>query len=313
MDNKFIVSSSPHVRTNSTVNKIMLDVIIALSPALLYSFYHFGLTAIVTVAITTGACVFFEWAYNRVAKKEQTIGDLSAVVTGVLLGMNLPPYMPYHTLWWLSILGAAFAIIIVKQLFGGLGQNFMNPALGARAFLLISFSGIMTTWGPVVDKVSTATPLNVMAAGEGAMPSLMDTFIGNIYGSIGETSALLLLLGGVYLLMKKVITYHIPVYYIGTFAVLTYVLTSFDFYQTAYHVFSGGLILGAVFMATDYASSAQTKVGKIIMGVSMGVLTVLIRLYGGYPEGVSFAIIILNLFVPIIDKYTVPVQFGGGK
>ncbi len=329
MENKFYVSSSPHVRTKESVRGIMRDVLIALAPALLFSFYLFGISAIITVAITTASAVFFEWGYCKVMKKESTIHNLSAVVTGVLLGMNLPALMNYNIMWWIAILGSFFAIIIVKELFGGLGQNFMNPALGARAFLLISFAGAMTTWLPKegtsapimgyltqvsgsIDAVSSATPLYQYATGEAVTP-IWHLFVGTTLGSLGETSALLLLLGGVYLLYRKVITYHVPVTFIGTFFLFTLILTGFDINATAYQVFSGGLMIGAIFMATDYASSPQTGLGKIIMGVSAGILTVLIRNFGGYPEGVSFAIIILNLFTPIIDKFTVPVQFGGGK
>ncbi len=328
MENKFYVSSSPHVRTKESVRGIMLDVIIALSPALLFSFYLYGLSAVLTVAITIASAVFFEWGYCKIMKKNSTIHDLSAVVTGLLLGMNLPALMPYNQLWWIGIIGSFFAIVIVKQLFGGLGQNFMNPALAARAFLLISFAGIMTTWLPnkdvavpvmkylkaasETDVISSATPLSMMINGD-ALPPLKDVFFGTTLGTLGETSALLLLVGGAYLLIRRVITYHVPVFYIGTFFVFTYLLSGFDMTFTAYQLFSGGLMIGAIFMATDYASSPQTPLGKIIMGVSAGVLTVLIRLYGAYPEGVSFAIIIMNLFTPIIDKFTVPTQFGGGK
>ncbi len=329
MENKFYVSSSPHVRTKESVQKIMLDVIIALTPAVLFSFYLFGFSAILTVVITTASAVFFEWGYCKVMKKPSTIKDLSAVVTGILLGMNLPALMNYNQLWWISILGSFFAIIIVKQLFGGLGQNFMNPALGARAFLVISFAGTMTTWLPnkevnapimgylakfsgSVDTISSATPLAHLASGEPMTP-IYNLFVGTTLGSIGETSAVLLLIGGAYLLYKKVITYHVPVFYIATVFIFTLLLNGFDINVALYHLFAGGLMLGAIFMATDYASSPQTPVGKIIMGVSAGVLTVLIRNFGGYPEGVSFAIIIMNLFTPIIDKFTVPVQFGGAK
>ncbi len=338
MENNFYVSSSPHVRTKESIHSIMRDVLIALAPALLFSFYLFGFSAILTVAISTGSAVFFEWGYCKVMKKPSTIHDLSAVVTGVLLGMNLPALMHYNVLWWISILGSFFAIIIVKQLFGGLGQNFMNPALGARAFLLISYAGVMTTWLPEgastgfsqgaiakyltqfagsPDAMSGATTLYMLGPEAGdsvvALPPLWNVFLGTTLGSLGETSALLLLLGGVYLIFRKVITYHVPVFYLGTFFIFTLIVTGFDVNLTLYQMFSGGLMIGAIFMATDYASSPQTALGKIIMGVSAGILTVLIRFYGAYPEGVSFAIIIMNLFTPIIDKFTIPVQFGGGK
>ncbi len=248
-------------------------------------------------------------------KQKSTVGDLSAVVTGLLLAMNLPALMPVEYLWWVSIIGSFFAIIVVKQLFGGLGQNFMNPALAARAFLLISFAGIMTTWGgPTIDGVSTATPLGILKEGGGAtLPSVFDTFIGMIPGSLGETSAIALLIGGVYLIVRKVISYRVPVIFIVTTALMILLFggQGFDMTFLSYHLFSGGLILGAFFMATDYASSPTTAKGQIIMGIGCGVLTALIRIFGGYPEGVSFAILIMNLFVPLIDKYTVPTKFGG--
>lgn len=312
-DNMYVVSSSPHVRSKDSVNRTMLDVLIALSPAALFSIFYFGLDAALTIAICMGASVFAEWVYEKITKEKSTIGDLSAVVTGLLLAMNMPGNMPIKYLWWLSILGSFFAIIIVKQLFGGLGQNFMNPALGARAFLLISFAGIMTTWGPTIDGISTATPLGIITEGVGELPSIMSTFIGTIPGSLGETSAIALLIGGLYLLYRKVISWRIPVIFIGTTAVMVLFLTGFDINLLGYHLFSGGLMLGAIFMATDYASSPTTAKGQIIMGVGCGLLTALIRIFGGYPEGVSFAILIMNLFVPLIDKYTVPTKFGEVK
>ncbi len=312
-DKLYTVSSSPHVRSKDTVNRTMLDVIIALAPAGLFSIFYFGVDAALTIAICIAASVFAEWLFQKMTNQKSTIADLSSVVTGLLLAMNLPGDMPLKYLWWISILGSFFAIIIVKQLFGGLGQNFMNPALGARAFLLISFAQLMTTWGPTVDGVSTATPLGILSEGGGELPSVMSAFIGTIPGSLGETSALLLLLGGAYLLYRKVISWRIPVMYIGTTAVMVLILRGFDLTLLGYHLFSGGLMIGAIFMATDYSSSPITAKGQIIMGLGCGLLTALIRIFGGYPEGVSFAILIMNLFVPIIDKYTVPVKFGEVK
>ena len=312
-DNMYVVSSSPHVRSKDSVNRTMLDVLIALSPAALFSIFYFGFDAALTIAICIGASVFAEWVYEKITKEKSTIGDFSAVVTGLLLAMNMPGNMPIKYLWWLSILGSFFAIIIVKQIFGGLGQNFMNPALGARAFLLISFAGIMTTWGPTIDGISTATPLGILKEGVGELPSIMSSFIGTIPGSLGETSAIALLIGGLYLLYRKVISWRIPVIYISTTAIMVLFFTGFDVSLRGYHLFSGGLMLGAIFMATDYASSPTTAKGQIIMGVGCGLLTALIRIFGGYPEGVSFAILIMNLFVPLIDKYTVPTKFGEVK
>lgn len=312
-DKLYVVSSSPHARSKDTVSRTMRDVMLALTPAALFSIFFFGIDALLTIAICIGASVFAEWLFQKITKQTSTITDLSAALTGLLLAMNLPGDMPLQYLWWISILGSFFAIIIVKQIFGGLGQNFMNPALGARAFLLISFAGIMTTWGPQVDGVSTATPLATMKEGSTVLVSIWDTFVGTIPGSLGETSALLLLLGGCYLIYRKVITWRIPVTFIGSFAVLMVFFTGFDMTSLGYHVFSGGLILGAIFMATDYSSSPMTFKGQIIMGLGCGLLTALIRAFGGYPEGVSFAILIMNLFVPIIDKYTVPTKFGEVK
>ncbi|PKM50244.1 MAG: Na+-transporting NADH:ubiquinone oxidoreductase subunit D [Firmicutes bacterium HGW-Firmicutes-7] len=309
MSDLFVVSSSPHIRAKENVSTIMRDVVIALLPATAFGIYNFGFLALQTIILCVVSAVGFEALYQWFTKQKVTIGDYSAIITGLLLGLNLPHTVPF----WIPILGSAFAIIIVKQLFGGLGQNFMNPALGARAFLLISFAGIMTNWQ--IDGVTTATPLAIFKA-ESAVgftsPQLIDLFIGGIGGSIGETSAIALILGGLYLLFRKVIDWRIPGTYLLSVAVMAVAIggNGFDMSTILYHVFSGGLLLGAFFMATDYASSPVSNIGKIIMGVGCGILTVLIRLYGGYPEGVSFAIIIMNLFVPLIDRYTIPKSFG---
>lgn len=328
MSELYIVSSSPHVRSKDSVERTMLDVIIALTPAALFSIYYFKLSAVLAYFFCIGFSVLAEWLYMKVLKQRNTVKDLSAVVTGMLLAMNLPGFMPLNHIWWVALVGSFVAIIIVKQLFGGLGQNFMNPALGARAFLLISFAGIMTTWGPTIDGITTATPLAVFkeygvdlissatpVAEWYTVPSLMDAFVGMIPGSLGETSALALILGGLYLMYRKVISFRIPVTFIGTTALMIIVIggEGLDMTYLGYHLFSGGLVLGAFFMATDYSSSPTTAVGQIIMGVGCGVLTALIRVFGGYPEGVSFAILIMNLFVPLIDKYTVPTKFGEVK
>lgn len=315
MAEMYTVSSSPHVRANDSVQRTMLDVIIALTPAALFSIFYFGFTAVTAYVFCIGFSVLAEWLYERLMKQKSTVGDLSAVVTGMLLAMNLPGYMPLNHIWWVALVGSFVAIIIVKQLFGGLGQNFMNPALAARAFLLISFAGIMTTWGPVVDGISAATPLGILKEGGEALPSIMNTFIGMIPGSLGETSAIALIIGGLYLMYRKVISYRVPVTFIGTTAIMILLVggQGFDLSFLGYHLFSGGLMLGAFFMATDYSSSPTTAVGQIIMGVGCGLLTALIRVFGGYPEGVSFAILIMNLFVPLIDKYTIPTKFGEVK
>jgi len=305
----FIVSSSPHIRSKDSVQSVMRDVVIALLPATAFGVYNFGIKALIVLVLSVLSAVGAEALYQKAAGQKVTINDYSAIITGLLLGLNLPHTVPF----WIPIMGSVFAIVIVKQLFGGLGQNFMNPALGARAFLLISFAGIMTTWE--LDGISTATPLAIFKAESAAgfsTPDLVDLFIGSIGGCIGETSAIALIIGGLYLLFRKVIDWRIPGTYILTVAVLAVLLggKGFDMNYILYHIFSGGLILGAFFMATDYASSPISNVGKIIMGVGCGLLTILIRLYGGYPEGVSFAILIMNLFVPLIDRYTVPKSFG---
>lgn len=309
MSDLFIVSSSPHIRSKDSVQSVMRDVVIALLPATVFGIYNFGVQALIILVLSVLSAVGAEALYQIAAGQKVTVNDYSAVITGLLLGLNLPHTVPF----WIPIMGSVFAIIIVKQLFGGLGQNFMNPALGARAFLLISFAGIMTTWE--LDGVSTATPLAIFKAESAAgfsAPELVDLFIGSIGGCIGETSAIALILGGLYLLFRKVIDWRIPGTYILTVAVMAVLLggKGFDTSYILYHIFSGGLLLGAFFMATDYASSPISNVGKIIMGVGCGLLTILIRLYGGYPEGVSFAILIMNLFVPLIDRYTVPKSFG---
>lgn len=312
MSDLLVVSSSPHIRSKENVQTIMRDVVIALMPATLFGIYHFGIEALIIIILSVGSAVIFEALYQKLTKQKVTVNDFSAVITGLLLALNLPHSVPY----WIPVLGSLVAIIIIKQLFGGLGQNFMNPALGARAFLLISFAGIMTNWQ--IDGVSSATPLAFVKAATRAElgslqpPHLMDLFMGNIAGCIGETSVIALLLGGIYLLARKVISWKIPITYIVTVAIMTVLFSGsgFDMNVVAYQVFSGGLMIGAFFMATDYASSPATSKGMLIMGIGCGIITALIRFFGGYPEGVSFAIIIMNLFVPLIDRFTIPKIFG---
>lgn len=311
---RLIVSSSPHVRSESTVSSIMLDVVIALIPAIVAAAMFFGIRALFIIGVSVAAAVLTEALIQRLMKKPVTINDWSAVVTGLLLAFNLPPSAP----WWLAVIGSAFAIAIVKQLFGGLGYNFLNPALAARAFLLASWPVRMTTWTqPGADAVTTATPLAILKGTEaaGQLPSLMSMFIGNIGGTIGETSALALLIGGAYLLYKRVINWRIPIIYIATVAVLTWILGPDGAFtgKPLYHVLGGGLILGAFFMATDYVTSPVTPVGQVIMGLGCGILTAVIRLYGGYPEGVSYSILFMNVATPLIDRYTVPRKFGEVK
>lgn len=331
MENRFLVSSSPHIRDSVSTRKIMLDVIIALLPASVAGIYFFGLRALAVILVTVSSCVISEYLARKAMKRECTIGDLSAVVTGLLLALNLPPTIPF----WIAAIGGAVAIVIVKQMFGGLGQNFMNPALAARVVLLVAYTEQMTNWvNPRgVDAISAATPLEVLknsAAGTAAdvasgatplvesaaeMPTYLQMFLGQVGGCIGETSALALLLGALYLLARRVIGLQIPLTFIGTTALFTWIfggetLFTGDF---LYHVLAGGLILGAFYMATDYATCPVTNKGRIIMGIGCGILTGIIRLYTNYPEGVSFAIILMNVVVPLIDRFLVPKSFGGGK
>lgn len=308
----FVVSGTPHVRSKESIQSIMRDVIIALIPATAMGIYFFGIPALILIAVSIIASVFFEWLYQKLLKKPVTISDLSAVVTGLLLAMNLPASAPI----WVPIVGAAFAIIFAKQLFGGLGQNFINPALAGRAFLLASYPTEMTSWtAPVgfsgADAVAVATPLATLKTG--AMPdaSLTDVILGtNIGGCIGETCAVALIIGGIYLLVKHVISWRIPVLYILTVFVLTAAIGRKGLRVPVYEIFTGGLMLGAFFMATDYASSPVTPKGQIIFAIGCGIITTLIRIFGGYPEGVSYSILIMNLAVPLIERFTEPKIFG---
>ncbi len=321
MTNKLLVTSSPHIHGEFNVRSIMLDVIIALVPAGLAGIFYFGPRSLAVIAVSVLSCVFFELLWTVLMKKPATIGDLSAVVTGLLLAYNLPPTIPF----WMVVLGSLFAIIVVKQFFGGIGQNFMNPALAARAFMLASWAGAMTTWtSPSLfgtDATTSATPLSFLKTGGKAlenMPPMHKLFMGDIAGCIGETSACLLLIGGIYLVMRGVIKMRTPLSYIITVAVCMYIFggghTFAERMQTAgWHILSGGLILGAIFMATDYTTSPTTPKGQIVMGIGCGLLTCLIRLKGGYPEGVSYSILLMNILTPLIDRYTKPKVFGSGK
>lgn len=312
--NQLLVSSSPHVRSEDTISRIMLDVVIALMPAAIAAVIFFRWNAIVIILASVLSAVITEALIQKLMKREITIGDWSAVITGMLLAFNLPPTVPL----WIPIIGSAFAIAVVKQLFGGLGHNFMNPALAARAVLLASWPVRMTTWTtPGVDAVSTVTPLAILKGTEtaGQLPELWDMIVGNIGGTIGETSALALLLGAAYLLYRGIINWKIPFTFIGTVAFMTWMLGGEGFFtgNALYHIFAGGLILGAFFMATDYVSSPVTPKGQITMGVGCGVLTSVIRIYGGYPEGVSYSILLMNVAAPLIDKLTMPRIFGEVK
>lgn len=313
MSELYNVSTSPHVRHNDTTAGIMRDVLIALLPASAFGVYNFGLKALLLIVISIVTCVATEAAYEYFMHKKITVLDLSAAVTGLLLALNVPSTLPVGML----IIGCVFAILIVKMLFGGIGQNFMNPALAARCFLLISFTGRMTSF--TYDGVTGATPLAILKGGTeaaGGTTNLLDMFIGTIGGTIGETSVIALLIGAIYLLVRKVISIKIPLTYILTFAVFILVFApnhQFDFEFLAKELCGGGLILGAFFMATDYVTSPITSNGKIVYGIILGCLTGLFRMFGGSAEGVSYAIIISNMIVPLIEKYTPPTAFGKKK
>ena len=315
------ISSSPHAHSPVTTQTIMRDVLIALIPALLGSIYFFGFRALLVTLVSAAACVFFEWGFCKIRKLHCKTYDLSAVVTGVLLAFVCPVTIPY----WTIILGDFFAIVLVKMLFGGLGKNIVNPALAGRAFLF-SWPVLMSNWVKVgfsnaagllstADAVTAATPMSAMH--QGALPeeSILDMFLGNIGGCIGETSALLLIIGFVYLLYRKVITARIPLAYIGTVAILAFLFPQGNdrIAWMAAQVFGGGLMLGAIFMATDYVTSPLTKLGQIVYGIGCGIITILIRYFGGYSEGVTYAILCMNACSVLLDKIGRPVKFGAPK
>jgi electron transport complex protein RnfD len=308
------VSSPPHIYGTDTIEARMRDVLIALVPALFMGIYHYGIQAFYVITIAVLSAVFAEYLYERVMGKRVTVRDFSAVITGVLLAFNLPPDVPL----WLPAVGSFFAIIVVKQLFGGIGSNFVNPALAARAFLLASFPVLMTSWTFSADAVTGATYLSVIKQNPAFIPEVSDymaLLFGKVGGCIGETSAAALLIGGVFLLARRIINWRIPVFYIGSFAIFAFIFGRTGFFcgNILFEVLNGGLLLGAFFMATDYATSPITPRGKIVMGIGCGFLTVFIRFYGGYPEGVCYSIIIMNCFVPLIDKYVRPRVYGKGK
>ncbi len=314
------VSASPHIRSSVNTTSVMLTVIIAMLPALLWSIYVFGLRSLLVVTVSTASAVLSEFLYQKLMKKKVTVSDLSAVVTGMLVGFNLSPLIPL----WMAAVGSVFAIIVVKQLFGGLGKNFLNPALAARVFMFIAWSKPMTQFAKPLsnisvfesnaDVIASATPLASIKAGTvPANVNVFQAFIGQTSGCIGEVSCLLLLCGGILMLARKVITWHIPVTFIGTVAGLTYFFSPETIDAASFMIYSiltGGLFLGAIFMATDYATSPLTPTGKIIYGVGCGAITVFIRFFAGFNEGVSFAILVMNLLVWYIDKYTRPKPFG---
>ncbi len=304
MSDLYHVSSSPHVRSKDTTERIMLYVIIALLPTTLFGIYNFGYRALILILVTIASCVASEWIFNKIVHKKQTINDLSAVVTGLLLALNLPATLP----WWEAVLGGVFAIVVVKCMFGGLGQNFMNPALGARCFLLIAFAANMTNF--TIDSYTGATPLAAMRNGDPV--NTMDMLIGCTAGTIGETSAIAILIGAIFLILMGVIDLRIPASYIITFIVFMLLFSGHgaDWTYITAQLCGGGLMLGAFFMATDYVTSPITPMGQIIFGICCGIFTGLFRCFGANAEGVSFAIILSNILVPMIEKYTVPRAFG---
>ena len=304
MSDLYHFSSSPHVRSKDTTERIMLYVIIALLPTTLFGIYNFGYRALILILVTIASCVASEWIFNKIVHKKQTINDLSAVVTGLLLALNLPATLP----WWEAVLGGVFAIVVVKCMFGGLGQNFMNPALGARCFLLIAFAANMTNF--TIDSYTGATPLAAMRNGDPV--NTMDMLIGRTAGTIGETSAIAILIGAIFLILMGVIDLRIPASYIITFIVFMLLFSGHgaDWTYITAQLCGGGLMLGAFFMATDYVTSPITPMGQIIFGICCGIFTGLFRCFGANAEGVSFAIILSNILVPMIEKYTVPRAFG---
>lgn len=302
----FALSSSPHIRDNVSTKSIMRDVIIALMPATIAGVYFFKIQALLVILTTVISCVATEYAWQKLTNRPIAIGNYSSVVTGLLLAFNVPPTLPL----WMAVVGSIFTILIVKEFFGGIGQNIVNPALVGRAFLLACYPVAMTTW--TLDGITTATPLAILKSHQGNLPSLYSVFIGHVGGCIGETSALALLIGAAYLFYKRVITWHIPVSYIGTVFILTTIIGRNGLMtgNGIYEIFAGGLMIGAFFMATDYTTSPMTSNGQIIFGIGCGFLATVIRIFGGYPEGVSYSILIMNLFVPIIDKYVTQRAFG---
>lgn len=303
------LTAGPHIHSHHSTRGVMLDVIIALLPAALAGVIIFGLRALAVIATSIITCVVCEALFNLIIKKEQTVGDLSAVVTGLILALNLPCNIPF----WQITVGAFFAIVVVKCCFGGIGKNIVNPAIAARVFMLVAFGDMAKAAFPV-DSTAGATPLAVLAEG-GEAPSLLDLFLGNCGGAIGETCTLALIIGGIYLLCRKVIMWHLPVSFIATVYLFTLCLVGFDFTAALAWTLSGGLFMGAIFMATDYVTSPATWGGQILFGFLCGVVTVMIRFFGNYPEGVSFSILLMNILTPYIDIWTARRIFGakGGK
>ncbi len=323
LDKKLLVSASPHDHSKDTVTRIMLDVVIALVPSLIAATFLFGFRTLIVSAVSVGACVLAEYISRIVMKRHQTVADLSAIVTGLLIAFNVPVSMPL----WMVVLGDILAIVVVKQMFGGIGMNFVNPALAARIMLIASFPTEMGKWNAPfswkTETVTTASPLNaikeIYRSGEitsesfDGLPSLLDMFLGKRAGSLGEVCAIALVIGLGYLLIRRVIKITIPLAYVGSFAVIMFIAGGFNLEFLAYEILAGGLLLGAIFMATDYTTSPINFKGQVIFGIGCGVITALIRLFGNLPEGVSFAIIIMNILVPHIENLTTPKPFGTVK
>lgn len=301
---RWAVAAAPHFRTSTTTRRVMLDVLIALTPQLIYSVYAFGMNALMLIALSVSTAVACEALTQRAFRKKLQIADLSAVVTGLLLAFNIPASSP----WWLPVVGSAFAIVIAKEFFGGIGSNFVNPALAGRAALMMSWPAIMTNYTNP-DGITGPTPLQIMKAGEGTLPSMRDMLVGNIGGVLGETASLLILLGFVYLVVRKVVDYRITILYVFSTMAFLFAL-GVRGEHLLYHLFGGGLLLGACFMATDFVTAPISLPGKVVFALGCGLLTALIRIRGGMAEGVSYSILIMNLFVPLIDRLTVPRIFG---
>ncbi len=314
------VSSSPHLVTNLDTTKTMAMVLIALIPSFLVSIYVFGMRVILLTLVCVVASMGFEWLYNKLMHRRQTVGDLSSAVTGVLIAFNVPSNFPY----WMAVIGCFVAIVIVKQLYGGIGRNVVNPAITARIVLFISFATEMTTWPTpsmsTIDAATSATPLGILKEGSAAdLPTNMEMFLGFIGGSMGEVSAVALIIGGLFLIWKKIISPIIPACFIGTVFVFAFLYYSFvggdlgALHMAVFHICAGGVMLGAFFMATDYVTSPIMPLGKVIMGVGCGILTMVIRIWGAYPEGVSFSILLMNILTPLIDKLCLKLTYGGAK
>lgn len=303
---QLIVSTSPHIRSKNTTTRVMLDVIIALTPVMVASVLLFGFRALLLLSVSVATAVVSEYLFNLICKKETTIYDLSAVVTGILLALNIPVSLPI----WQMVVGSAFAIIVVKCLFGGIGQNFANPAITARIMMLLSFGTTMTTFHYPADTIASATPLALIKGGaERLLPENADLLLGRYGGCLGETCSVALILGGLYLIARRVITWHAPVAFIGTVFLGSFALGL----PPVAELLTGGLLIGAIFMATDYSTTPITKGGKLIFGLGCGIITLLIRRWGAYPEGVSYAILFMNIITPYIEKWTVRKPLGGAK